>query len=31
MPDVAPEVFIDNATPNPDASVSDDAFIRAAR
>jgi hypothetical protein len=36
LPEGVPEVFVDylrglNATPNPDAPVSDDAFIRAAQ
>jgi hypothetical protein len=36
MPEAVPEVFVDylrrlNANPNPDAPVSDDAFIRAAQ
>jgi hypothetical protein len=36
MPEEVPEIFVDylrglNANPNPDAPVSDDAFIRAAQ
>jgi hypothetical protein len=36
MPEEVPEIFVDylrrlNANPNPDAPVSDDAFVRAAQ